>query len=68
MWDSGETGTLSHGSVIDGRFEGFIRTHQGTYYVEPSERYLKGKNTSFHSIIYHEDDIGKYKISNYCIC
>lgn len=56
---SGEKGTLSHGSVADGRFEGFIKTHQGTYYIEPSERYLKGKNASFHSIIYHEDDISK---------
>ncbi|XP_068174199.1 disintegrin and metalloproteinase domain-containing protein 10-like [Antennarius striatus] len=53
----GEKGTLTHGSVIDGRFEGFIKTHQGTYYVEPSERYLKDKDVPFHSIIYHEDDI-----------
>ncbi|XP_068430548.1 disintegrin and metalloproteinase domain-containing protein 10 isoform X2 [Clinocottus analis] len=53
----GEKGTLTHGSVVDGRFEGFIKTHQGTYYVEPSERYLKNKNVPFHSIIYHEDDI-----------
>lgn len=66
VWGSGETGTLSHGSVVDGRFDGFIRTHQGTYYVEPSERYLKGKNASFHSIIYHEDDIGKYNCSIDC--
>ncbi|XP_034413347.1 disintegrin and metalloproteinase domain-containing protein 10 isoform X2 [Cyclopterus lumpus] len=53
----GEKGTLTHGSVVDGRFEGFIKTHQGTYYVEPSERYLKNKDVPFHSIIYHEDDI-----------
>lgn len=53
----GEKGTLTHGSVVDGRFEGFIITHQGTYYVEPSERYLKDKNVPFHSIIYHADDI-----------
>ncbi|XP_061599533.1 disintegrin and metalloproteinase domain-containing protein 10 [Cololabis saira] len=53
----GEKGTLTHGSVIDGRFEGFIKTHQGTYYVEPSERYLQDKNGQFHSVIYHEDDI-----------
>ncbi|XP_060894746.1 disintegrin and metalloproteinase domain-containing protein 10 [Labrus mixtus] len=53
----GEKGTLTHGSVVDGRFEGFIVTHQGTYYVEPSERYLKDKNVPFHSVIYHEDDI-----------
>ncbi|XP_073320343.1 disintegrin and metalloproteinase domain-containing protein 10 [Pagrus major] len=53
----GEKGTLAHGSVVDGRFEGFIKTHQGTYFVEPSERYLKDKDVPFHSIIYHEDDI-----------
>lgn len=57
---SGEKGTLTHGSVVDGRFEGFIKTHQGTYYVEPSERYLKNTNVPFHSVIYHEDDISKY--------
>lgn len=56
---SGEQGSLTHGSVMDGRFEGFIQTYQGTYYVEPSERYIKDKNASFHSIIYHEDDVGK---------
>ncbi|TNN87505.1 Disintegrin and metalloproteinase domain-containing protein 10 [Liparis tanakae] len=53
----GEKGTLTHGSVVDGRFEGFIKTQQGTYYVEPSERYIKDKNVPFHSVIYHEDDI-----------
>ena len=57
---SGEKGTLTHGSVVDGRFEGFIKSHQGMYYVEPSERYLQGKNVPFHSVIYHEDDISKY--------
>ncbi|KAL3065454.1 hypothetical protein OYC64_015596 [Pagothenia borchgrevinki] len=53
----GEKGTLTHGSVVDGRFEGFIKSHQGTYYIEPSERYLKDQNVPFHSVIYHEDDI-----------
>uniref|UniRef100_A0A8C6WV40 Disintegrin and metalloproteinase domain-containing protein 10 n=1 Tax=Neogobius melanostomus TaxID=47308 RepID=A0A8C6WV40_9GOBI len=53
----GEKDTLTHGSLVNGRFEGFIKTHQGTYYVEPSERYLKNANVNFHSIIYHEDDI-----------
>ncbi|KAM9764704.1 disintegrin and metalloproteinase domain-containing protein 10 [Menidia menidia] len=53
----GEKGTLAHGSVVDGRFEGFIKTYQGTYYVEPSERYLQDKNVPYHSVIYHEDDI-----------
>ncbi|KAI1904346.1 hypothetical protein AGOR_G00004710 [Albula goreensis] len=53
----GEKGTLSHGAVVDGKFEGFIQTRQGTYYVEPTERYLKDQDASFHSVIYHEDDI-----------
>ncbi|CAJ1049197.1 disintegrin and metalloproteinase domain-containing protein 10 [Xyrichtys novacula] len=53
----GDKGTLAHGSVVDGRFEGFIITHHGTYFVEPSERYLKDQNTPFHSVIYHNDDI-----------
>lgn len=56
---SGEQGSLTHGSVLDGRFEGFIKTYQGTYYVEPAERYIKDKNASFHSVIYHEDDVSK---------
>lgn len=57
---SGEQGSQTHGSVVDGRFEGFIKTYLGTYYVEPAERYIKDKNTSFHSVIYHEDDVSKF--------
>ncbi|MEQ2250479.1 Disintegrin and metalloproteinase domain-containing protein 10, partial [Ilyodon furcidens] len=53
----GEKGTLTHGSVVDGKFEGFIQSYHGTYYVEPAERYLEGKDVPFHSVIYHEDDI-----------
>ncbi|KAL1007267.1 hypothetical protein UPYG_G00084320 [Umbra pygmaea] len=53
----GEKGTLTHGSVVDGRFEGFIKTHQGMYYVEPSERYIRDEDMPFHSVIYHEQDI-----------
>lgn len=64
---SGEKGTLTHGSLVNGRFEGFIKTYQGTYYVEPSERYLKDKNMAFHSIIYHEDDVGKF-LSLHSLC
>lgn len=56
---SGEQGSVTHGSVVDGKFEGFINTQQGTYYVEPTERYLGDKNVPFHSVIYHEDDIGE---------
>ncbi|MBN3296285.1 ADA10 protein, partial [Amia calva] len=53
----GEQGSMSHGSIVDGKFEGFIHTRQGTYYVEPSERYMKDREVPFHSVIYHEDDI-----------
>lgn len=65
---SGEKDTLTHGSVVDGRFEGFIKTHQGTYYVEPSERYLEGKDVPFHSVIYHEDDVSKYTCPSQSHC
>uniref|UniRef100_V9KFZ3 Disintegrin and metalloproteinase domain-containing protein 10 n=3 Tax=Callorhinchus milii TaxID=7868 RepID=V9KFZ3_CALMI len=53
----GEKGSLSHGSILDGRFEGFVQTHQGTFYVEPAERYIKDRKLPFHSVIYHENDI-----------
>lgn len=53
----GEEGSFSHGSVIDGRFEGFIQTRGGTFYIEPAERYIKDRILPFHSVIYHEDDI-----------
>lgn len=53
----GEEGSFSHGSVVDGRFEGFIQTRGGTFYIEPAERYIKDRILPFHSVIYHEDDI-----------
>ncbi|TRZ00606.1 hypothetical protein DNTS_031644, partial [Danionella cerebrum] len=53
----GEKGSLTHGSIVNGQFEGFIKSHHGTYYVEPSERYLKDQNVPYHSVIYHEEDI-----------
>uniref|UniRef100_A0A672L599 Disintegrin and metalloproteinase domain-containing protein 10 n=1 Tax=Sinocyclocheilus grahami TaxID=75366 RepID=A0A672L599_SINGR len=57
----GEQGSLTHGSVVDGKFEGFIQTHRGTFYVEPVERYLQDKNVPFHSVIYHEDHIREHE-------
>lgn len=50
---------MTHGSIVDGKFDGFIQSYHGTYYVEPAERYLGGKDVPFHSVIYHEDDIRK---------
>ncbi|XP_076009566.1 disintegrin and metalloproteinase domain-containing protein 10 isoform X2 [Genypterus blacodes] len=52
----GEHGSACHGSVLQGQFEGSIRTDNGTYHVEPMHRYT-GSPTEHHSIIYHEDDM-----------
>ncbi|CAH1252038.1 ADAM10 [Branchiostoma lanceolatum] len=52
----GEPGTtMCHGSIINGRFEGFIYTPQGDYYIEPAERY----NTSadIHSVMYKAEHV-----------
>ncbi|XP_025052354.1 disintegrin and metalloproteinase domain-containing protein 10-like [Alligator sinensis] len=50
-----EPGSFCHGSIHNGLFEGFIRTKNGTYYVESA-----GACTSTspgHSLIHHERDI-----------
>lgn len=60
FFQTGERGSFSHGSVVDGRFEGFVKTHTGTFYIEPAERYIKDKALPFHSVMYHEDDISKF--------
>lgn len=46
------------GSVVEGQFEGSITTANGTFYIEPTDRYSTS-NSDHHSIIYHEDDVGK---------
>ncbi|XP_039622940.1 disintegrin and metalloproteinase domain-containing protein 10 isoform X1 [Polypterus senegalus] len=47
----GDANSSCHGSLISGRFEGFIQTSNGTFYVEPvSQR-------EYHSVIYHQDDV-----------
>uniref|UniRef100_G3PBJ7 ADAM10 endopeptidase n=1 Tax=Gasterosteus aculeatus aculeatus TaxID=481459 RepID=G3PBJ7_GASAC len=51
----GEHGSC-RGSVLQGQFEGTIHTDNGTYYVEPVDRYTSSP-TDHHSIIYHEDDM-----------
>lgn len=68
VYSSGEKGTLTHGSIVDGKFEGFIQSHAGMYYVEPAERYLGERNVPYHSVIYHEDDIGECMFTNVCVC
>uniref|UniRef100_A0A4W6G3I9 ADAM10 endopeptidase n=1 Tax=Lates calcarifer TaxID=8187 RepID=A0A4W6G3I9_LATCA len=54
----GEHGSACHGSVLQGQFEGTIHTDNGTYHIEPVHRYTSN-HTDHHSIIYHEDDMGK---------
>uniref|UniRef100_A0A671VJI1 ADAM10 endopeptidase n=1 Tax=Sparus aurata TaxID=8175 RepID=A0A671VJI1_SPAAU len=54
----GEHGSACHGSVLQGQFEGMIHTDNGTYHIEPVQRYAS-RETHHHSIIYHEDDMGK---------
>uniref|UniRef100_A0A8D0CU32 Si:ch1073-396h14.1 n=1 Tax=Sander lucioperca TaxID=283035 RepID=A0A8D0CU32_SANLU len=54
----GEHGSACHGSVLQGQFEGTIHTDNGTYHTEPIHRYTSSQ-TDQHSIIYHEDDMGK---------
>uniref|UniRef100_A0A7N9B0X7 ADAM10 endopeptidase n=1 Tax=Mastacembelus armatus TaxID=205130 RepID=A0A7N9B0X7_9TELE len=54
----GENGSACHGSVLEGQFEGTIHTENGTYHIEPVHRYTSSQ-TDHHSIIYHEDDMGK---------
>ncbi|XP_034387667.1 disintegrin and metalloproteinase domain-containing protein 10 [Cyclopterus lumpus] len=51
----GEHGSC-HGSLLQGQFEGTIHTDNGTYHIEPIDRYTSGP-TDHHSIIYHEDDM-----------
>lgn len=55
---AGEHGSACHGSVLQGQFEGMIHTDNGTYHIEPVQRYAS-RETHHHSIIYHEDDMGK---------
>lgn len=52
----GEYGSSCHGSVLQGQFEGTIHTHNGTYHIEPLQRYTSSP-TDHHSIIYHEEDL-----------
>lgn len=68
VFSSGEKGTLTHGSIVDGKFEGFIQSQAGTYYVEPAERYLSRRSVPYHSVIYHEDDIGECLFLGVSVC
>uniref|UniRef100_A0A4W4G9X0 Si:ch1073-396h14.1 n=1 Tax=Electrophorus electricus TaxID=8005 RepID=A0A4W4G9X0_ELEEL len=52
-----ENGSSCQGAILDGLFEGFIKTSNGTFYVEASQTYGTG-HLDHHSIVYHEDDVG----------
>ncbi len=54
-----ESVSTCQGSFLKGQFEGSITTANGTFYVEPIDRYTTS-NTDHHSIIYHEDDVGEW--------
>ncbi|XP_061457811.1 disintegrin and metalloproteinase domain-containing protein 10-like [Rhineura floridana] len=53
----GEPGSLCHGSIINGLFEGFIRTWNGTYYIESAGEPLANQTSPGHSLIHHERDL-----------
>ncbi|XP_056642317.1 disintegrin and metalloproteinase domain-containing protein 10 isoform X1 [Diorhabda sublineata] len=57
----GEVDSVAFGSVIDGVFEGKIMLpKKGAYYVEKARHYFPDSdryNRTFHSVIYHEDDV-----------
>lgn len=55
---SGERDSSCYGSVFQGQFEGTIHTGNGTYHVESMHRYDHSKS-NHHSIIYHENDVGR---------
>ena len=44
--------------MIDGIFSGVIKTKEGMYHVEKSKSFFRDRrDISFHSFIYHEDDV-----------
>ncbi|XP_053228391.1 disintegrin and metalloproteinase domain-containing protein 10-like [Podarcis raffonei] len=53
----GEPGSSCHGSIINGLFEGFIRTQNGTYYVESAGSPSSSQTSPTHSFIHHESDL-----------
>uniref|UniRef100_A0A8C8VIE5 Disintegrin and metalloproteinase domain-containing protein 10-like n=1 Tax=Pelusios castaneus TaxID=367368 RepID=A0A8C8VIE5_9SAUR len=54
-----EPGSFCHGAIIHGHFEGFIRTKNGTYYVEAPGASISNQTALGHSLIHHESDIGE---------
>ncbi|KAG9350692.1 hypothetical protein JZ751_024581 [Albula glossodonta] len=56
-----EGGSSCHGSILEGQFEGSIETANGTYYIEPLQRYTTDPS-DHHSVIYHEDDVDDLRV------
>ncbi|CAH1252040.1 ADAM10 [Branchiostoma lanceolatum] len=52
----GEPKSVCHGSIIAGRFEGFIYTPKDDYYIELAERYFNSTR-DFHSVMYKAQDV-----------
>nr|XP_025035980.1 disintegrin and metalloproteinase domain-containing protein 10-like [Pelodiscus sinensis] len=52
-----EPGSFCHGAIVNGLFEGFIRTKNGTFYVEASRASASNETSPGHSLIHRESDI-----------
>ncbi|XP_025030743.1 disintegrin and metalloproteinase domain-containing protein 10-like [Python bivittatus] len=55
----GEVSSFCHGSILNGLFEGFIQTQNGTYYIESAA--VAKRSLEAHSLIYHQRDLD-YKL------
>ncbi|XP_066492510.1 disintegrin and metalloproteinase domain-containing protein 10-like [Tiliqua scincoides] len=53
----GEPGSFCHGSIINGLFEGFIQTWNGTYYIQSAGTLLANQTFPGHLFIHHESDL-----------
>ncbi|CAH1789926.1 unnamed protein product [Owenia fusiformis] len=54
LW--GETNTKVHGSIINGVFQGWIKTPREKFYVESARRFYDDPQ-EFHSVIYADSDV-----------
>ncbi|XP_050790471.1 disintegrin and metalloproteinase domain-containing protein 10-like [Gopherus flavomarginatus] len=52
-----EPGSFCHGAIINGLFEGFIRTKNGTYYMEAPGAFTSSATSPGQTLIHHESDI-----------
>jgi len=55
---AGEAGSKVSGHIIDGVFDGVIKTKSGSYHIERAHKYFDaGSSSDFHSVMYHESDV-----------